>query len=76
MVTKVKIKKKEIIQMINWSQIEFEAGLTNVENFYEGNLSGRDLSRLSPTASKVIRNIGVEKVRQRARYAIYRRNKV
>ena len=59
--------------MINWDQVVSEAGLHNVEDFYLGNLSGKKLSRLSPTVNRVIRKLGVENVRRRARYALYRR---
>jgi len=60
----------------NWSEILDEAGVENVRLFVARQMTARQFESLSSTGRKLIRELGTEAVRTRARQALTRRSLV
>lgn len=63
----------ERLDMINWSEIVEEVGQERLRSFCEGNLTRREFEQSGANARRVIRSLGVDEVRTRARKALSRR---
>lgn len=57
----------------NWSEILEEVGLENVRRFAIREMTARNFESLSTTTRKLVRELGAEEVRNRARQALSRR---
>lgn len=59
---------------VDWDAILEEVGTTTLANFCDGNLSRRELESRGSYTRKVVRALGANEVRTRARKALRRRN--
>ena len=57
----------------NWSEILEEVGVENVRRFAIREMTARNFESLSTTTRKLVRELGAEEVRNRARQALSRR---
>lgn len=59
--------------MINWSEIVNEVGPERLRDFCEGNITRREFESVGTNARRLVRTLGVNEARTRARKALARR---
>lgn len=65
----------ERLDMINWTEIVNEVGQDRLRTFCEGGLTRREFEQSGTAARRVIRLLGIDEVRTRARKALNRRQR-
>lgn len=62
-----------VLEMVNWNEIVEEVGQERLRTFCEGGLTRREFEQSGSASRRLIRDLGIDEVRTRARKALNRR---